>query len=229
MKNKEPQNLFFKNGINFVKLFVVTITLLISNAIQAEGTPTVSPNSTNITGLLVDPEYNSGPFHNSPTDSRLRFHILNNTSENLYFGFDFREYENSAIPARVNNLYYRIFRPNGTIAASGLWNSTFNSTGSIDNYTEAINGPNIGGVTTGYTPIVFNPDANGEHWIELYRSNNGGVTPINTGGGADAFGALFDLTVANNSGTFQKHPGRVYSTKWGFAAANSNLPLFGKS
>ena len=64
MKNKKPQNLFFKNGINFVKLFVVTITLLISNTIQAEGTPTVSPNSTNITGLFVAPDLLSGSYLN---------------------------------------------------------------------------------------------------------------------------------------------------------------------
>jgi len=219
MKNNEPQNLFFTYGINYVKLLLVMITLLISNIVLAEGTPTVSPNSTNITGLLVAPDISSGPYHNAPVDNRLKFHINNHGQENLYFGFDFREYDNNNAPARVNNLYYRIFRPNGTIAASGIWNSTLGTAGSIDNYTRAINGPNIGGVTNGYNPLVFNPDAVGEHWIEFYRSNDSGATPDNTGTNSRAFGALFDLTVANRTGTQTKKPGRVYSTKWSFAAA----------
>ncbi|MFC4738877.1 hypothetical protein ACFO3U_02600, partial [Flavobacterium ponti] len=201
------------------------MTLLISNIVLAEGTPSVSPNSTNITGILVAPDLLSGPYLNAPVDNRLKFHIRNNNTENLYFGFDFREYQNTGTPSRVNNLYYRIYRPDGSLAASGLWNSTLGSTGSIDTYNRAVIGPNIGGVTTGYTPLSFNPDVNGEHWIEFYRSNDGGNTALTSSGSGRAFGALFDLTVARNNGTQAKQSGRVYSTKWGFAAADSNFTV----
>ena len=98
-------------------------------------------------------------------------------------------------------------------------------TGSIDTYNRAIIGPNIGGVTTGYTPIIFNPDTNGEHWIELYRSNDGGNTAVTSSTNGRAFGALFDLTVARSNGSQAKQNGRVYSTKWGFAAADSNFTV----
>ena len=63
---------------------------------------------------------------------------------------------------------------------SGLWNSTLGSAGSIDTHAQALVGPNIGGVTTGYNPLIFNPAVAGEHWIEFYRSNDGGVTPLLT-------------------------------------------------
>ena len=146
----------------------------------------------------------SGSYLNCPIDNRIKFHINNNANEDLYFGFDFRDYTNSGTPSRINNLYYKIYRPNGTVALSGLWNSTIGSTGSIDTYAKAIIGPNIGGVTTGYTPLNFNPDVNGEHWIEFYRSNDGGTTAITSSTNGRAFGALFDLTVARRNGTQQK-------------------------
>ena len=43
---------------------------------------------------------------------------------------------------------------------------------------KAMAGPNIGGVTTGYVPLIFSPTVNGEHWVEIYRSNDGRVTPL---------------------------------------------------
>ena len=64
---------------------------LLSMNVFAEGTPTVSPNAANITALLSAPDLNSGPFFNAPEDNRVKFTITNNATQNLYFGFDFRQ------------------------------------------------------------------------------------------------------------------------------------------
>lgn len=155
------------------------LTILFTTSVFAEGTPTLSPNPANITAVLSAPDLQSGSYYNCGEDNRIYFNIGNSSSENLYFGFDWRGYSVGA-PARLSNLYYRIKNPSGTVVQSGLWNNTLGSAGSIDNHAKALIGPNIGGVTTGYAPLVFDPTTTGEHWIEFYRSNDGGVTPLLT-------------------------------------------------
>ncbi|MDR3652825.1 MAG: DUF11 domain-containing protein, partial [Paludibacter sp.] len=187
----------------------------------AEGTKTASPNATTITGLISGPDISSGSYYNCPVDNRLKFFINDATNEYLYFGFDCRDYQNTGIPNRQTNVYYRILNPDGTVAKQGAWSPTVGATGTIDGYTRAVNGPNIGGVSTGYVPFVFKPTVTGEHWIEIYRSNDGGTTPLTA---VRSFVPLFDLTVANKN-TFAKIDGRVYSNKWGFAASDGNFTI----
>ncbi len=204
--------------INKYSFILSLITILFTSKSFAEGTPTLSPNAANITAVLSAPDLQSGSYYNCGEDNRIYFNIANAATERLYFGFDFRQYAVGAVP-RLNNVYYRIRRPDGTVAVTALWNSTLGAAGSIDTHARALIGPNIGSVTTGYSPLTFNPTVTGEHWIEIYRSNDGGVTPLTTN--ADrAVGALFDMTVATTA--VVKRNGRVHSDKWGLVAVDTN-------
>ena len=165
------------------KLFtIILLNVLVSIGVKGEGTKTSSPTDQTITALLSAPDLLSGPYANAPDDNRVYFNIKDAVTENLYFGFDWRAYTVAAgDAARLTNLYYRIYRPDGTVALSAtLWNPTniaigSGGTGVINGYSQAVNGPNIGGLNpTGYIPIVFDATVSGEHWIEFYRSNDSG-------------------------------------------------------
>ena len=158
-------------------------------------------------------------------DNRIYFRIGTNfASEALYFGFDFRTYGVGS-PLRANNVYYRIRRPDGSIAVNSTpWNPATASNGSINSYTQAVTGPNIGTTVGGYNPLSFQPTVAGEHWIEFFRSNDGGTTAdVSAGTGSRAVAPYFDMTVANNTGTFTKFNGRVHCDKWGLLATNSTF------
>lgn len=191
---------------------------------NAEGTKTVSPTSSSLTSLVIIPYRNSGSFLNCNEDNRIYFRIKDHTVENFYFGFDWRQYSNGVTSGTVPNLndvYYRIRRPDGSvIVGPTLWNPN-NSAGKINSYTQALAGPNINGLNpTGYTPITFDPTVNGEFWIEMYRSNDGGATMIPNGNSGNssnwAHSPYFDFTVAKANNTV--YNGRVHSDKWAFVA-----------
>ncbi|MDI1303973.1 MAG: DUF11 domain-containing protein, partial [bacterium] len=221
MRKKLPQT-NVKNTVNYYSFTISFLISLFSLSVFAEGTPTLSPNANNITAVLSAPDLSNGSYFNAPEDNRIYFNIANASTENLYFGFDWRQYA-TGNPGRLNNVYYRIRRPDGSIAVTALWNNNTGVPGSIDSHAQALAGPNIGGLTTGYSPLVYDPDVAGEHWIEIYRSNDGGITPLTTSSDR-AVGALFDMTVANNSGNFNKKSGRLHSDKWGFVAVS---PTYG--
>lgn len=213
--------------LHFLILIYVSIVFQ-SKICVAEGTNPVSPNANNMSALLVAHDLGSGAYMNCPDDNRVYVDIKNHLVENIYFGFDWRQYTASGGDApRLKNLYYRIRRPDGTVVAGPtLWNPSdiaigSGGTGVINGYTRAFNGPNIGNISNGYVPLVFDPVDNGSFWFEFYRSNDGGVTMITTGttgmSGNRAIAPLFDITVANNS-TFQVFNGRMHSDKWAFLA-----------
>ncbi|MFV8360867.1 MBG domain-containing protein, partial [Flavobacterium sp. LS1P3] len=216
MKKKLPQTNVRSVENCYLLIFII---FLLSISVYAEGTPTLSPNANNITAVLSAPDLSNGSYFNAPEDNRIYFNIANASTENLYFGFDWREFS-VGNPGRLNNLYYRIRRPDGTVAVTALWNSANGVAGSIDSHARALAGPNIGSITNGYSPLVFDPTVSGEHWIEIFRSNDGGITAL-TSSADRAVGALFDMTVANNSGSFGKKNGRLHSDKWGFVAVSS--------
>ncbi len=206
--------------INKYSFIISILTLLVSSLTYAEGTPSLSPNSANITAVLVAPDILSGSYSNCPEDNRIYFNIANNATERIYFGFDWRGYSVGS-PLRVTNLYYRIKNPAGVVVQTGLWNSTAGSAGSIDTYAQAIAGPNISGTApTGYSPLNYDPVVNGEHWIEFYRSDDNGVTANAQRGVAP----YFDLTVSTVGGV--RRSGRVHSDKWGFVAVDTNFGNF---
>ncbi|MBS1743892.1 MAG: tandem-95 repeat protein [Bacteroidetes bacterium] len=177
----------------------------------AEGTKEVSPTSTQIASLYYSPT-NYGSYFNCPVDNRINFVISDHTTENLYFGFRWVTRGSTTL---VNNMYYRILNAAGVVVAGPTLCPTAGA-GLITTYNRAVAGPNIAGSTpAGYTPIFFDPAANDTYYIELYRSNNGGVSQNVT---TSAIAPFFDFTVATTTGV--RYAGRVFAKKWGFVAGN---------
>ncbi len=212
------QSPMYGRCVKFV--WIVWLLNLLTNQIAlAEGTRQVSPNTSAVSALLSAPDLNSGSFFNTSEDNRIYFNIKDAAAENLYFGFDWRTYSTTSAPAQTF-MYYRIVRPDGTVALGPtLWAGT--GAGKIDTYAQALAGPNISGsVPTGYTPLVFTPTVNGEHWIEIWRGTSATDPTPNTAAAGRAQSPLFDLTVANKTSPFAVQNGRVFSFKWGLVAVD---------
>ena len=184
----------------------------------SEGTREVMPNNVNGTGLIVSttasfPLGKVGNYLNCPVQNQIFFNVKDYTNEELYFGFHFIQLGQSVSTTPFTDVYMRIYDPSGTLV------STINlpdaGAGFINDYASAIAGPNIGGATpAGYDPLVFAPTMNGDYYIELYRSSDGGATSI--GGGESMMSPFFDLTLAETNNT--QYTGRVHCTKWAFTA-----------
>ena len=178
---------------------------------HGEGTKEVSPTINQIASLYYSPT-NYGSYFNCPVDNRINFVINDHTTENLYFGFRWVTRGSATL---VTNMYYRILNSAGTVVAGPTLCPT-SGNGLIGTYNQAFLGPNIAGsVPGGYTPVSFNPTVNDTYYIELYRSNNGGVSQNVT---TSAIAPFFDFTVATSTGA--RSTGRVFAKKWGFVAGN---------
>lgn len=193
---------------------LLSILLLFSTLVNAEGTKEVMPNSTNGVALDVAPGVAAGAYRGAIAQNRIRFYVSDAASENFYFGY--RVYDRSATPVEIA-IYYRIVNAAGTqVVGPTLLPTTAGSAGRITSYTQAVNGPNIGNLNpTGYTPRLFDPAANGEYYIELYASNDGGATD----NGTEFLLVYFDFTVATTANV--KFPGRVYCQAWNFITYNT--------
>ncbi|MDA0177146.1 tandem-95 repeat protein [Mesoflavibacter profundi] len=207
----------FSQRIKFVAFLFFSL-LLTSNAF-ADGTRQVMPNATNGTAIYIRTDAsNSGPYIGAPESNRLYFTIADATSENLYFGVQARirnSYQGGNNPL-LTNFYYRIFNAAGVAQTPPtLFTNSGTAAGYIPNYARAVAGPNIGGATpAGYNPIVFDPSANGDYYIELYSSNDGGATAVNTAPGGINFLPYFDFTVSDAANN--QVDGRIWSRKWSF-------------
>lgn len=186
------------------------ILLLVAIKALSEGTPQVMPNTTNGVALYVANGSSSGPYRGAAIQNNIRFRILDHNIENLYFGI--RAFNRAATPAQVQP-YYRIVNAAGTQIVAPTQILTAQQIGT---HAQTVAGPNIGGaVPTGYTPLLFNPSANGEYFIELYVSGDAGATA--TANQTTVF-TLFDFTVATAANV--KYPGRIYSQAWSFITYN---------
>ncbi len=200
-----------------VALTAALLMLLVNNNVLADGTKNIVPNSTNPTALALLPSTNSGSFLNCSQDNRIYFNIKDHTTENFYYGFRWTNYGNNTL---LNNVYIKIFNPSGTLVLGPTLLPSAAAAGFITTYAQAFAGPNIAGtVPTGYTPLVFDPTANGDYWIEVYQSSDAGATQL--GGAASTTWSksdFFDLTVATAAGALRN--GRIHCDKWGFVAYN---------
>ena len=192
-------------------IIALLLFLCYSKSIHAEGTAQVMPTATNGTALHVFPGLGFGTYRGAQTENRLKITILNNGTENIYFGFNPRQ-RNPNIAA-ATNAFYRIIDPSGAVVVPATPVPTAGN-GFIGTYNQAVAGPNIAGTApAGYTPILYNPTLNGDYYIELYRSNDGGATVDFTNNG-EVFFSFFDITVAQTNGT--RFGGRLNSQKWNF-------------
>jgi hypothetical protein len=189
------------------------------HAAYAEGTATISPSSANITALAIIPSGGSGSYLGCSQDNRIYFNIANNATENLYFGFNWRNYSAPGVNPTIANMYIKIFNPSG-VQVSGPTQLNNTGAGFISTYAQAVAGPNVAGSTpTGYTPLSFDPTVNGDYWVEIYRSNDGGVTQAPTT--TWSLAPYFDLTVATATGV--RSSGRIHSDKWGWVAVDATF------
>jgi hypothetical protein len=205
--------------------------LLSSFFTKAQGTKEVSPNEINLTGLTALTSQGSGSYLGCPKDNRIYFHIKNFSTEKLYFGFRPHYYNNlTGKPTAAHcadSIYIKIFAPDSTVVFTSKLDTTIGSAGFINNYIQAFAGPNIGGATpTGFTPKVYTPTVNGDYWINLYYSHDGGNTMevVTSTNGWLKF-PYFNLTVATASNVI--YPGRVFSSKWNFVAITNKDSLAG--
>lgn len=232
-------NYIFFNQIkkeNILAKFLFFAFIFFFQLALADGTRQVSPGNgsgtatANGTALYVSPAGGAvgvtGSFPGSSVESKLRVTISDHNSENIYAGFMARTYGGGGSSAPITDAYVRISTEAGVqvfqaaIPASG--------TGAITSYSQAWNGPNIGGSnTSGYTPFTFDPTSNGEYIIELYRGTNNGNT-VNTVDAATF--PYFDITVASGAGTQASpavpKPGRLWCRDWGFVTTNLLDPGF---
>ncbi len=202
-----------------LKSIILVITFIfLSIQTFGEGTKEVMPNTSNGTALHIGPQWQTGPYRGAPSDNRIYFTIKDYTTERFYFGLNGRMRTPST--GTVSDDYYRIVSESGTqvVAPTQVPNS---GAGYISTYTQAVNGPDIGSYTAGYTPLVFTPTANGTFYIELYRSTNGGSSAVTTSSG-EVYYIYFDFTVATASN--QRFDGRVYSRNWSFITYNPASP-----
>ena len=208
---------------------VLQILLLLAGMqtgeVRGEGTKELMPNNVNGTGLIVSttvtfPLGNVGNYLNCPADNRIYFNIKDFTKENFYYGFHWITLAPSGRLFTYADVYMRIYSPVGALVTT--INLPTAGNGFISTYASAVNGPNIGGATpAGYSPLTFTPTQNGNYWIQLYRSSDGGATEI--AGGESMLSPQFDMTVAQTNNT--QFPGRVHCSKWAFSVYDPTTNL----
>ncbi len=188
----------------------------------AEGTKEISNNNSGTnSALLVYQSRGTGPFLNNIPENRIRIRVANFSTEKIHYGFKWREYGTfSTAGSEIgDNIWTIIYDPTGAEVARHRFNSGTN--GYISSFTRAVNGPNILGVTNGYTPISFTPTMNGEYSMVFYRVTGDGTNSnaIASSGSQEFKSAFWDITVANN---IQKLTGRVFCQNWGLVAVNTS-------
>ncbi|MFN6085284.1 MAG: tandem-95 repeat protein [Fluviicola sp.] len=209
--------------LNFLTALLTISSFLLGNVLFADGTRQASPtNSADGAALLVAPDIAYGSYLGCGNEQRIRFTVVNDVTENLYLGFQTRDYNNGG-SAIINNVYYRIYNAAGVQVAGPILIPTTGA-GFINTYAEAFAGPNIGGATpTGYNPLVFDPTSAGDHYIEIYRSNDGGATMDASVAGRVTM-PFFDMTVSTTANV--QSIGRVWSRRWAFVTTNLTSGLF---
>ncbi len=210
----------------------ISFALTVVQIVSAEGTKTISPTPYSCTALALLPSRNNGDYLGCDESNRIYFRIADCTAEKLFYGFNWQRYgsgTNSPMEYMssvtrmscqeygggvLHNMYMKIFSPDGSLAAGPI-KLPASGTGFISTYQQAVAGPQIGNLNpSGYLPLVFTPKVNGEYWIELYRSNDGGATQMASS--IWSYAPYFDLTVATEFG--EVHSGRVHCVKWGLIA-----------
>lgn len=192
------------SAIPWYSCIAMFICLCITNLSYAqEGTKQFMPNSTDKLYIELN------PFASYGANEKERINIHLNTGEKVFFGMKLLDGSGS----------FRVKDPSGTIV---FVETTIPSsgTGYINNYTQAISGPNgvtLNGttITNGYpSPFSFTAASTGDFYIEF---------DVN----ADATLEFFDVTVTNASNNIVTNPdnlnrsaGRLWSKQWAFTTTS---------
>ncbi len=183
-----------KNKYNMRKILLLGFALLSFLVKAQEGTKQLMPSSTDKLQILM-PTY---------TNTESRIYIYLNAGEKLNLGMN--------VTSSTAN--YQLYDPAGNIVISATPTPT-SGAGYIDNYQEAVNGPEgvyLNGTQTssddGYTPVVYTATTTGNHYIGFSSS---------------IYLDYFDVTVTDasdnvvvNADQPNKSAGRIWSYKWNF-------------
>ena len=166
--------------------------------------------------------YNSG--------EKERINIYMHAGEKMYYGMTINtEGYSSDVYTNYRYRSFRILDPNGVEVHEQVMTSSGND-GYIDNYSEAINGPNgaiLNGtpISGGYQPLVYEATSTGNHYIEfsswLYPFDTNGSDPPNEIRRRRFALQYFDVTVTDafnnvitNPGEPNRSAGRLWSYAW---------------
>ncbi|MFL5729626.1 MAG: gliding motility-associated C-terminal domain-containing protein, partial [Cytophagaceae bacterium] len=201
--NKDCKNHCFLTTAGKIVLFLVLFLSSNSTIIKAEGTKQLLPASTDWGYIEINNSTTNIPFAtwNGPVDYRLNFTICD-PAEIVYLGFQ---------PSR-NNVYYRIKNSAGTVVMGPAILASAAGVGYIQNYTEAVTGPSTI-AAGGYNPMVFNPGATGDYYIEF---NAGSSTTYSSTSFNFPF---FDITVTDPAKNIKL--GRLWSKAWEFTTGGA--------
>ncbi|NQV14333.1 hypothetical protein HQ531_02660, partial [bacterium] len=160
------------------------------------------PVEANDARILLSTQNSRDPFalYNGDTNYRLYIHIKDYTREVIYFGLGQIRRSNNQT---ANPLTYRIHKPDGTIIFEKQTPQT-GATGFINNYAEAIAGPNYLNAAgyNGDSMYLNTVAANGDYFMTFQLPGNTYRTF-----------EYFDITVVDTS-TNTKIDGRVFSRNW---------------
>jgi hypothetical protein len=191
--------------------------LLFKQALHAEGTKELAPNSTDITSLLINSStYGTFAAYNGPADSRLNFRITNPSSEQVFLGFS--TWINDA-GSYGGAYYFRIKNPSGTVVYGPQLISSTTVSALTVNWARASAGPSpIVGALTGYTPFTFTPTVAGDYYIEFSTSSTtANTTEINI--------PFWDITVATTAATPVALKGRLFLPNGGCELPPSTVTM----
>lgn len=208
----------------FYALVLPLLLLLSAQAIHAEGTKEVMPNSTKGTGLIVStttsfPLGKVGSHFDASVDQRIYIRIKDFSKEVLYYGFNWETLCPSCSVVPYADVYMNIYAPDGSLVSTV--NLPTSGNGFISTWNSVagpLAGAKIGGVpTAGYNPLSFTPAMNGDYYVTFFRSTDG----INHDIAESMLAKYFDFTVAQTvSGVTTRFPGRVHCNDWAFSVYN---------
>ncbi|MFP4556552.1 MAG: immunoglobulin domain-containing protein, partial [Bacteroidales bacterium] len=198
------------------RLILVIFTFFAISAFAQEGTKQLMPNSNDrlYIEFNVFAGNNFGLFNSSEEE---RINIYLNAGERMHLGFKMnRNNYGGNVATDPYWVRFQVKDPNGNVVYGPAWLDEFEDDGYIiNNYTEAVTGPNgaiLNGseITGGYNPLIIDAALTGNYYIEFEEYY-------------DRRFALeyFDVTVTDNAnnvitnpGEPNKSAGRLWSYAW---------------
>lgn len=180
--------------------------------LRAEGSKELTPNFGDNGQVHIEASSSDFATYSTTTDSLYRLNItVCNLGERIYFGFRPSE----------SDIYMRIKDPNDNIVYGPiLLPQGTAGPGRIDNYTQAVAGPNVINAA-GYNPLFLDPTMTGDYYIEF---NDGHSTNYSTG---DFNFTYFDITVVDTTGAFTAKTGRLWAREWQITCNSFTNPFLG--
>ncbi|MFO8235484.1 MAG: Ig-like domain-containing protein, partial [Bacteroidales bacterium] len=214
------------------KLLLIFLLLISSIIYSQEGTKQLMPNEVDRLYLEMycnDGENNLKEFATYGAEEKDRLHIYLKEGETMHFGMQMYTDDNYGGNCETDpeDVWFRIKDPDGNIVYPSNGNEremfTSGETGYINNYSEAVNGPNgvilnETEITDGYNSETFTANQTGNYYIEFYSNED---DYDGWWGNYRRFALkYFDVTVTRNnniitnSGEPNVSAGRLWSKNW---------------